>query len=622
MICFRRFITFLFLFSSIYIFGNGEKDTLIKSKNAINYFTSDNFQNSDSLYTLNTSLFSFQNYYNRYAIGNNGLPINSFVFHQMESRDLDFNYSSNSYSAYFNTPQKNKYYKVSSPYSDILYVIGSKREQLFKMVFSYNFNSRTNFTFNFSRLRADGFYNRQNLIHNYFSSSSYYSTKNNRYSLLFSAIYNGVNVAENGGIVDDSAFLYSKSILDRKLFDVNLDLARNRIKNKNFRVTQFFSFGKPTYINDSIKSINAKSRISLITEFEDKLVEFTDDVASSDFYNSIYYDTLKTYDSTYYYRISNKLEWKRLKSNKESSISDLFGVALNLSHEYIGVKQRLLDSMFSSIVAGVRLYNMVSKNRLWYTIDAKYGIAGYNENGYSLSASLKKKLNDSNSYVHLYSELKEQSADFINSMYYSNHFKWNNNFDKIQSKKIGLKIYINKYSTLFGIDYSQNKNFIYFDNYAISRQYNSIIPILSVFVNNKLSFYNWHLATNVVYQNVPDSMVIRLPTFVIKNSLYYENYLFKKALLMQVGIDCFYNSEFYSNRYMPATSQFYLQDNNKYGNYLLMDFFIAAKIKDVKLFTKIEHLNDRLMSVNYIQTPNYPIAGRAFKFGVSWSFYD
>jgi len=622
MICFRRFITFLFLISPIYIFGNGEKDTLTKSKNAINYFTSDNFQNSDSLYTLNTSLFSFQNYYNRYAIGNNGLPINSFVFHRMESRDLDFNYSPNSYSKYFSTPQKNKYYKVRSPYSDILYVIGSKREQLFKMVFSYNFNSRTNFTFNFSRLRADGFYNRQNLIHNYFSSSSYYSTKNSRYSLLFSAIYNGVNVAENGGIVDDSVFIYSKSILDRKLFDVNLDLARNRISNKNFRVTQFFSLGKPVLINDSVKSINAKSRISIITEFDDKLLEFTDEVASSDFYNSIYYDTLKTYDSTYYYKIANKLEWKRLKSNKESSISDFFGVAVTVSHEYIGVKQRFLDSTFNNIVAGARVFNMVSRNHFWYTINAKYGIAGYNKNGYILSGSLKKKLNDSLSYVHLYAELKDQSSDFINTLYYSNHFKWNNNFDKIQSKKIGLNFYLNKYNTLLGIDYSQNKNFIYFDNYAVSRQYNSVIPILSVFVNNKLSFYNWHLATNFVYQNVPDSMVIRLPEFIIKNSLYYENYLFKKALLMQVGIDCFYNSEFYSDKYMPATSQFYLQDDSKYGNYLLLDFFITAKIKDVKLFFKIEHLNDRLMNVNYIQTPNYPINGRAFKFGVSWSFYD
>ena len=81
MLCFRRFITFLLLISPIYLFGNGEKDTLAKSKNSINYFTSENFQNRDSLSTLNTTLYSFHNYYNRFAIGNNGLPINSMVFH-------------------------------------------------------------------------------------------------------------------------------------------------------------------------------------------------------------------------------------------------------------------------------------------------------------------------------------------------------------------------------------------------------------------------------------------------------------------------------------------------------------------------------------------------------------
>ncbi len=146
------------------------------------------------------------------------------------------------------------------------------------MIFSYNVNSRLNFTFNFSRLRADGFYNRQNLIHNYLSATSHYSSKNHRYSLLFSAIYNGVDVAENGGIIDDSAFIYSKSILDRKLFDVNLDLAKNKIRNKNFRITQFFNFGKSILINDSVKSVNAISRISLTTEFDDKLFEFRDEM--------------------------------------------------------------------------------------------------------------------------------------------------------------------------------------------------------------------------------------------------------------------------------------------------------------------------------------------------------
>lgn len=622
MICFRRFITFVFIISPIYLFANGEKDTLSKSKNTIDSFISENFQNSDSLSAPNTTLYSFQNYYNRFAIGNNGLPINSMIFHRIESNALDFSYSKNSYSAYFNTPQKNKYYTVRSPYSDILYVIGSKREQLFKMIFSYNINSRLNFTFNFSRLRADGFYNRQNLIHNYFSATSNYSTKNNRYSLLFSAIYNGVNVAENAGIVDDSAFIYSKSILDRKLFDVNLDLAQNKIRNKNFRITQFLNFGKSILINDSIKSVNTISRISLITEFDDKLFEFIDEIASSNFYNSVYYDTLKTYDSTYHYKVGNKLEWTRIKSKKNSSISNFFGVAFSLSHEYIGIKQRVLDSTFNNIIVGARVFNMVSKNQFCYTIDAKYGIGGYNKRSYLLSGLIKKKLVDNLSYVQFYGELKEQSPDFINTLYYSNHFKWNNNYDKIQSKKIGLNFYIDKYKTLFGVDYSQNKNVVYYDNFAISRQYNSVIPILSIFVNNKLSFYNWHLTTNLVYQNVPDSMIIRLPAFVLKNSLYYENYLFKKALLMQVGIDCFYNSKFYSNRYMPATSQFYLQDKLKYGNYLLLDFFINLKVKDVRLFFKIEHLNDGLMAVNYIQTPNYPISGRAFKFGVSWAFYD
>ena len=65
-----------------------------------------------------------------------------------------------------------------------------------------------------------------------------------------------------------------------------------------------------------------------------------------------------------------------------------------------------------------------------------------------------------------------------------------------------------------------------------------------------------------------------------------------------------------------------LQYDTKYGNYPFIDFFINTKIKAVRAFFKIDHLNSGWIGNKYQMTPNYPMNDRAFKLGISWRFYD
>jgi len=136
------------------------------------------------------------------------------------------------------------------------------------------------------------------------------------------------------------------------------------------------------------------------------------------------------------------------------------------------------------------------------------------------------------------------------------------------------------------------------------------------------TFFNWHLNNSILYQYVPDSTIIRLPEYVLEHSLYYENDLFKKAMRLQIGASVYFVSNYFSDKYMPATGQFYLQDDKQYGNYPFIDFFINARVKAVRIFFKIDHLNSGWMGNKYQMTPSYPMNDRAFKLGISWRFYD
>jgi len=83
-----------------------------------------------------------------------------------------------------------------------------------------------------------------------------------------------------------------------------------------------------------------------------------------------------------------------------------------------------------------------------------------------------------------------------------------------------------------------------------------------------------------------------------------------------------FNTKYYADGYMPATSQFYIQNEKQTGNYPYIDLFLNIKIKRANIFVKLQHATAGLLDKTYYSIPHYPLQGRAIKFGVCWKFYD
>ena len=73
---------------------------------------------------------------------------------------------------------------------------------------------------------------------------------------------------------------------------------------------------------------------------------------------------------------------------------------------------------------------------------------------------------------------------------------------------------------------------------------------------------------------------------------------------------------------MPSTQVFYIQDRVKTGQYLYTDFYINERIKPVQFFLKIENILQGLVGKNYSLVPGYYQPDRAFRFGLTWMFFD
>ncbi|MFL5764277.1 MAG: putative porin [Bacteroidia bacterium] len=616
MLYFFRWSLSLFLLFPLVLFAQDNDSASTRTRNITRFFTAGQF-NTDSSSTVDNSLRGFQNYLPHDDLGNAGLAIHSPLYNSNPT-PAGFIYAPNNFNDYFYSPKTQKFFNTHSPFTDLRYIFGSKQEQSFKMTFSYNVKKNWNLTADFFRIRSDGFYLRQRTNDNFFSASTSYQSKRNRYCLLAALNYNYVQNQENGGIQNDSIFVESGNT-DKKLIAINLQSAKMSFLQRKFFLRQYLNFGKAG--NDSSAIVPSGSLI-LTSSVEDNLFRYIDEDPEAGFYQNIYHDSSRTHDSAYYFLLDNKMEWKRMDNHKHQGIRDWFGLGLSLDHQLVRLKQWETDTTWNGMIAAGELYNTYSNRKFWYHIGADYTMNGYNEGDMGVSVALKKGIIDSLTFISVHAWSETRHAGYMYQHYSSNHFYWNNNsLLSVSRNDAGFDFRMQKYSLAAGADLMSIQNPVYFDNFGNARQYSGTIPVISAWLKKNFRAFNWHLDNDVHYQYVPDSTVIRLPTFVLQHSLYYENDI-KNIMRIQVGASVYFTTAYYADAYMPATAQFYLQSDRKYGNYPFLDVFVNARVKNVRVFLKVDHLNAGWGKNDYISTPHYPYTGRAFKLGISWRFYD
>ena len=97
----------------------------------------------------------------------------------------------------------------------------------------------------------------------------------------------------------------------------------------------------------------------------------------------------------------------------------------------------------------------------------------------------------------------------------------------------------------------------------------------------------------------------------------------RAVLRLKIGVDGRYNTKHYAFGYNPATGQFYNQRAQQIGGYPMLDVYIAAKWKRMRILLKVAHLSEDFFNTReYFQVLHYPLNKRVFKIGISWGFYD
>ncbi len=563
-----------------------------------------------------TTVYLNHRFFPRNFLGNLNLSSPDYIL-QFRSTNPGFRLYDVPLKDYMISEDEVSYYKTKGPFARLTGIAGSQQLQLFQMVFANSFKNNFNISMKLNRYTSQGFYKQQQGSTNNFYTSAHYHNRNYRFGFNTYILINNNKFQENGGISGDT--ISNDNLLAAKnIFPVKINKASRENRELKANYNNWFRL-------NAHENKNLNFYLNAYSHFTMQKYKYKDDNSGTDkFYLLYYLDTLSTKDSTRIFQfhnganisVTNKQKTFTLSGGYENEITSLWQLYDSTFMNHILKTQALFNH---TVLLKDSSYRLKLKNNFSF----KYILSGNQMNDYLIESHHHIKLNkheQTKAFAELRLMNENRTPDYLFRKWYSNHFIWQNSFNSIQSL-IGDLMMGNHVFQLGGT-VRQIFNYIYIDQNGYPMQLNQSVINSSLKLQASKVFFK-HLGVNLNYsfQN-SGTPYISLPQHAILASLFYTGNLFRNNLNLSIGGDIEYYSAFTPYGYMPATQQFYVQEKFQAGEFPFVDFFINGRIKPVNFFLKMENILHGIAGTNYSMVPGYFQPDRAFRFGLTWTFYD
>ena len=559
------------------------------------------------------------------------------------------------YQPYSYTPQTMPFYNTKSPLTELAYwgtLFANKQKEESNVKFNHtqNFTPAFNFNVIYQRFGGKGILNNESTDNRTFALTANHLGK--RYVAQGGYLYQKIGRTENGGVSDLSMVL--DTIIDPKTIPVALSNAQTTIKKNTLFITH--SYGVPFNIfgskaeRDSLGRKDSLGRRMIDTlgldkgtvtffghsgEFTTYTKSYTDAIALTDsigralYNNNFYLNPTSTADSSRVMNLENRLfisvqPWKRdaVVSRLDIGAAYQYLRVYNFKPEYFltGNSGTSYNNMYIYFGAWGKLKDYFSWEGL-----GKYNFAGYFANDFMIDGKIRfaaypKKIKEGMSLEgRIY--LAQTRPNFFYNNYCSNHYIWENNFDKTTETRVEAKFTVPQWNLEAFFGYSLLNNNIYFNENAIVSQNSSSMSILTAYLMKNFKLWKLHLNNKVLFQTSSNEEVVPLPKLSLNLRYYLEFDAVKDVMAIQIGANATLNTKYYAPGYSPALGLFYNQRETKSGGTPYIDAFVNFQWKRACIFVKYINAaqnwpnNDRFSANRYLRPAS------ALKIGIYWPFY-
>ena len=591
------------------------------------------------------------------------------------------------YESWTYTPDKLPMYNTKTPYTELEYygtllAPTAKESDNLRLFTTQNITPQLNVTLEFKRYGGKGILQNEETANKTSVISANWLGK--QYLAHAGLIHNKVTRTENGGIQDISWI--RDTTVDVREISVRLASASNTYKkntlffDQSYRIP--FTFIMKWKYRDTIKweqhlrdSILATHDTLRINRIEEKLKKKEEERqqyfatldtlkglttvfvgSSTDYtvYTKVYSDNLATdrvgsafYDNTFYYNPSTSIDSVRMMQLDNriflrvqpwaddfviSKVEGGIGDRLRSHHigRYTDYISRTPNTLWNTVYAYAGAEGKLSRYMDWNAL-GQYSILGYGANDFSLDANVALNLfpfrRHKNSPVIIKGsfDMGLREPDYFQQHFYSNHFKWDNDFGKIYTMNAGGSVSVPRWRLALAAGYGLTTGHVYYDTLGVVRQAENPVNVFKASLSKEFVINDlFHLDNRVLFQYSTDQAVLPLP-LVALNLRYFIQFNIVRAdvMKMQIGTDIRWNTPWYAPSFNPVTGTFMAQNEILYHNGPQFDAFVNIQWKRACIFAKLENAGQGwpMDKHDYFSANRYIITDRVFKLGIYWPFY-
>ena len=155
--------------------------------------------------------------------------------------------------------------------------------------------------------------------------------------------------------------------------------------------------------------------------------------------------------------------------------------------------------------------------------------------------------------------MDRRSPTYWQENLFSNHYIWNTPLSKENETRFEVKFSVPDFAFEAGAWQGVVSDKIYYASDSNVAQHSGNVSLTSVYARKDFRLGGLHLDNRVLLQWSTDQDVVPVPLLSAFLSYYYEFWVVRDVLRLQIGLDGRYNTKYYAPGYNPALSVYYNQ---------------------------------------------------------------
>ncbi len=514
------------------------------------------------------------------------------------------------------------YYNVPTPFTELFYKTVFEQGQAVDALFTINTSPNFNFSVAYKGLRSLGRYQHMLTSSGNFRTTVGYNSPNDRYRLQSHFVSQDLLNEENGGLTGSSLEQYiakNPEFEDRSRLDVNFEDSQSTLHGKRFFLDHSYALYKR---EDSL----VKKDLSIGHRLNHTYKKYNYSQASANELFGPSFEEVSIRDETRLTSTSNEVYVGFTAGNlaqivargKHTHYNYGYNTVLDLKDGFI------VNRLQGDIISAGGDYTG-TLGGFQFKAEGMINLIG-DFKGYDLGAKLAYLLSE-DILIAATANINDRAPNYNFLLYQSDYinYNWQTSFSNESRQSLGFKLLAPQLLNV-NLEFSTINDMSYFglDELGTLRpfQHDEQVSYFKLRGEREFIIGKFALNNTILYQSVLDGgQVLNVPDLVTRNTLYYRDHWFQRALYLQTGFTLNYFTDYYMNGYDPVLAEFYVQNELEFEGFPTVDFFFNGKIRQARIFFKLEHLNSLIQGNNNFSAPLYPYRDFGVRFGLVWNMF-